>query len=403
MIKVVMLDDEATQSCEDCADDRSISPILSRIFENADQRLAVRFGPIQPCPSRVIHATAQHNPHGFQKCWAINLRDAARLSKIESSMQTTFLRLREAPMRSLVILLVCSCAVAARADLLVYEPFNYDAVGTSVEGKTAATGQTWLSAYAATAPNAINVIGGNLSVPSALQPAVGNAAEIDGSGNGAGKAIRLPFGGSNGVAQDAGGTIYYSLSLRIDALTGSNVTTGGFFLGLNNGAAASTANPTAAGARLQGRIDPSDGTRYNLGIFRNVNAAAAATSWSGPLTVGDTLFLVGSYESVAGTQNDIARLWINPAASILGDSAFSPLTTPPTLIDNSTGTGTDLGIFSILLRQSPAPHLTLDEVRVGTDWASVTAIPEASPLIALMLVSAPFFAVRAKAWKLLGT
>jgi hypothetical protein len=306
---------------------------------------------------------------------------------------------------TLVLALLSS---TASATLIAYEPFNYSGVGTTVEGKTAATGQTWVSAYATSAPIAINVAGGNLSVPSGLLPAVGNSAEVDGSGdspgvNGAGKAIRLPFGSGNGVAQDAGGTIYYSLALRVDALTGSNTTTGGFFLGLNNGATATTSNPTAAGARLQGRIDPSDGTKYNLGIFRNVNAAAAATSWSGPLTLGDTLFLVGSYESVAGIRNDVARLWINPDSSTFADPAFSPLTTPPTLIDDTTGTGADIGIFSLILRQSPAPHVTLDELRVGTDWASVTAIPEPSPFLVLLLVSGLLVAARAKPWKLAGT
>jgi hypothetical protein len=233
-----------------------------------------------------------------------------------------------------------------------------------------------LTAYAAAAPNVINVAAGNLAVPGLIPAPIGQSASIDGSGNGAGKAIRLPLGG--GVAVDAGGTVYYSLALRVDELTGSTNTTGGFFLGLNNSAVATTSNPTAAGARLQGRIDPTDPNSFNLGIFRNINAVAAATSWSGPLTVGETYFLVGSYESVPGTQNDIARLWINPSPGLFGDPGFSPITSPPTVIDNSTGAGSDIGIASIILRQGPAPHVTLDELRVSTDWASVTAPEPAS-------------------------
>lgn len=89
------------------------------------------------------------------------------------------------------------------------------------------------------------------------------------------------------------------------------------------------------------------------------------------MTPGETLFLVAASELVPGTQNDVSRLWINPDRSTLGDA--SP--PPATLIDNSTGTGTDIGVFSIILRQSPAPFLTLDELRVGTTWAAVT-IPE---------------------------
>jgi hypothetical protein len=242
---------------------------------------------------------------------------------------------------------------------------------------------------------AINVVSGNLTPPLSLQPATGNSAAITGIGNLSGASNRLAFN-SAGTAITSG-TIYYSLTLRIDSVANSNTTTGGFFLGLNNTGNAATGNPGAAAARLQSRRDPTDGTKYNLGVFRNVNAAAAANSWSGPLTPGETLFVVGSYEIVSGNQNDIARLWINPGS--LGDAS------PPaaTLTDSTTGTGTDINIASLLLRQSPAPFLTLDEIRVGTDWASVTAIPEASPLFVLLLVSALFFAVRAKPWKLLGT
>jgi hypothetical protein len=92
-----------------------------------------------------------------------------------------------------------------------------------------------------------------------------------------------------------------------------------------------------------------------LGIFRNTNATAGATSWSGPLTVGATIFIVGSYEAVVGTQNDIARLWINPNPSTFADGTFSPITTPPTLADTTTAIGTDIGIASVILRQSTAP------------------------------------------------
>jgi hypothetical protein len=286
---------------------------------------------------------------------------------------------------ALVVLAPCSIVSAA---LLRYEPFDYTDTGTNVEGKTTADGGTWVSAYAAAAPTEITVAGGNLAVPHPLLPPVGNSAEVDGSGNGAGKAIRLPLGG--GIAQDAGGTMYYSMALRVDALTGSTNTSGGFFAALNNGAGATTANPTAAAARLQGRIDPVDPTKYNLGIFRNVNATAAAPSWSGPLTLGETIFLVASYESVPDVQNDIARLWINPDPSTFGDASFSLLDTPPTVIDSTTGVGTDIGVFSMILRQGPAPHVTLDELRVGTTWADVTPTPEPASfgllLIAFMLM-----------------
>jgi PEP-CTERM motif-containing protein len=295
-------------------------------------------------------------------------------------------------MRHLAILLVCCCAMPAQAALLRYEPFSYaDAVGTTIEGKTNPDGETWVAAYGnSVAPSLIKVAGADLAGPFPVPPLT-VAAELDGGPSTVatnpqqvGKSLRLPLGG--GVAVDSGGTIYYSLALRIDELTGSTNVVGGFFLSLNNSAGATTTNPTANAAKIQARIDPNEGDKYNLGIFRNINATAAAPSWSGPLTVGETLFLVGSYEAVPGAQNDIARLWINPNPSTFGDPLFSPLTTPPTLIDNSTGSGTDIGVASILLRQSTAPHLTLDELRVGTDWASVTPVVPEPGSWALLLV-----------------
>jgi hypothetical protein len=288
------------------------------------------------------------------------------------------------------VFLVCCCAHSATAALLRYEPFDYNDVGTTVEGKTNPDGETWVAAYGnATPPGLIKVTSGNLGMPPEMSQAVGNSAEIDGGPSSVGtnpfqngKALRLPLDddGATVVTMNSGGTVYYSLALRIDELTDSTNTTGGFFIGLNNGGAASASNPTASAARLQARIDPTDGTQYNLGIFRNVSATGAAASWGGPMTVGETLFVVASYETVPGLQNDIARLWINP-----DPSTFRAATPPaPTLIDNTTGVGTDIGIASILLRQSPAPHVTVDELRVGTDWRSVT-IPEPASLCLVLI------------------
>jgi hypothetical protein len=276
-------------------------------------------------------------------------------------------------------------STSASATLVRYEPFNYGAnVGTTIEGKTNPDGETWVGAYgSAVAPSLITVGSTGLGVPSPMPAGIGVAAKLDGgpstvatNSQQAGKSLRLPLGTGNGVAVDSGGTIYFSMALRIDDLAGSTNVVGGFFFALNNSAGATTANPTAAAAKLQARIDPTDGTKYNLGIFRNTNATAGATSWSGPLTVGATIFIVGSYEAVVGTQNDIARLWINPNPSTFADGTFSPITTPPTLADTTTAIGTDIGIASVILRQSTAPLLTLDELRVGTTWADVTPVPE---------------------------
>lgn len=287
-----------------------------------------------------------------------------------------------------------AAASNASAALFLHEEFNYTPDGATIEGNiNQPEGQTWIAAHNATAPSKIQIASGNLAMPAGMPAATGNAGRVIGTtvsvdnSEQQGKAIRLPFGGGQGVLVDSGGTVYYSMALRADAFSFSTNVVGGFFFGLNNSAVATATNPTAAG-RIQARIDPVDGTKYNLGVFRNVNAAAGASSWSGPLTVGDTIFIVGSYEAVAGAQNDIHRLWINPNPSTFADPLFDPLTTPPTIVDNTTGTGTDIGIVSVILRQSPTPDFTFDELRVGTTWAEVTPVPEPAALGLLSVAAA---------------
>jgi MYXO-CTERM domain-containing protein len=252
-------------------------------------------------------------------------------------------------------------AAGASAAPLVYEPFDY-AAGPLLGKTNAGTGTTWLRAAAAETTDAINVVAGNLTPPPELGAPAGNSLAITGVGNSSGGANRLAFDPSGTPVNS--GTLYYSLTLQVDSLTGANNTTGGFLVAFNNtGNTATTNNPTTAAARLQSRIDPTDATKFNLGIF-NTNAAAAATSWTGPLDVG------AQYTWNPNAGDDVVSLWVNPTG--LGDA------TPPT--PDKSAIGTDVAnIASILVRQSPAPQLTLDEMRVAQSWADVT-VPEPGAL-----------------------
>jgi len=285
-------------------------------------------------------------------------------------------------------------AAHAAAASLAYEPFDYTAAQRVLGQSNSNTGTSWLLAAASGAAGdttAINVATGSLTGPSGLPAPIGNSATINGVGNLSGAANRLAFD-SAGTSVTSG-SVYYSFDLRIDSLEGSNNAGGGFFIGLNNtGNAATTTNPSAVAARVLARIDPNDPnptspTTYNLGIARNRATTAADIPWSGPLNLGDTLFIVASVEIVDGLQNDVSRLWIDPT----GDSA------PATLTDATTGTGTDIGLASIILRQSPAPFLTLDELRIGTEWADVAPVPEPTGIALGGIVAAGLLARRRRA------
>jgi hypothetical protein len=275
----------------------------------------------------------------------------------------------------------------ASGALLVYEPFDYPADERVLGQTNPYTGNVWELAAGTTAAGdttAINTASGNLTPPPQLGSAVGNSATITGVGNlsGATNRLALPAGtASNPPPASATESLfyYYSLLLRIDDVSNSNTGVGGFIIGFNNTTGPQNTNPGSVAARLQIRQDPNDPTKYNLGIVRQRAANAANIPWSGPMTPGETLFLVASTELVpggeAGSGNDISRLWINPDPSTFGNAM------PPaaTITDDAVLTSTDIGVFSIILRQSPAPFLALDEIRVGRTWAAVT-IPEPATL-----------------------
>jgi hypothetical protein len=267
----------------------------------------------------------------------------------------------------------------------ILEPFDYDP--GSLQGNTlAATGRSWLRAGTANPPDSINVVAGSLTAPTGLPASSGNAVSITGSGNGSGSSQRLAITTGTVGVDEAGfitsGTVYYSFLLNVSELTGSNTTVGGFFTGLNNtGDQSQSGNPSVVGARMQARIDPADATKYNIGAFANHGATAASSAWSVPLAVGDTLFVVGAYTFNSGANDDVADLWINPDSSTFG------LTAPAA--DRTDTGGNDLTqIASILLRQSPAPYLTMDELRFGTSWADVTSNVVPEPACGGILVAA---------------
>ncbi len=275
-------------------------------------------------------------------------------------------------------ILLFSCATA-QAALIAYEPFN-DTTPNRVLGQAnASTGTSWLLAAAAAAggdTTGVNVASGSLAVPAVMPTPIGNSATINGNGNSSGAADRLAFASVGGAITS--GSVFFSMAVKITDVNAaqSNNTIGGFFFGLNNtGNSATTTNPSSVAARLQMRIDPTDASKYDLAIFNNRAAVSTSPFWTSGLTVGDTQFLVGSYDIA----NQVSKLWVNPSMNTFGDNSLTPAATV-----SDTTAGAAINIASIILRQSPAPFVNLDEIRVGTDWASVTA-PEPGTLTLLVL------------------
>lgn len=240
---------------------------------------------------------------------------------------------------------------SARAQLIAYEPFNYTA-GSTVAGNTLSGVGIWAAVNTGTAPT---VVTGNLSV-TGLQASTGNSAYLPGGNH---QEAVLPF------TSTTTGSIYFSLALNVTAQpTGAS-----YILGFSTG-------NTSFGATI---FTQASGAGYQIG-FSNRSSGSTVTYDSTVYALNATVFLVGRYDFVSGTGNDTSALWINPSSATFGAGAA------PTATLTSSG-GTDMtAISQFLLRgASGSPISTVDELRVGTTWASVTpaAIPEPSTYAAL--------------------
>ncbi|MDP2400745.1 MAG: hypothetical protein Q8M66_02090, partial [Actinomycetota bacterium] len=240
-------------------------------------------------------------------------------------------------MALLVTLLLVANLGRGQVTLPHYDGINYTA-GQALQTQT---GWTLLNTG-----DDLLIASGNLTY-SGLEASTGNKVTFDAAGIDASKAF----------TQQTSGTVYYSFLLNVTAL-GSLNTTGGYFTGYVEGAT------TNYGCSVWTRLD---GTGYDIGI--NPRTTAANTVWSsGTTSLNTTLFIVVSYQIVAGTLNDIVRLWINP----------TPGAAEPAATLTATNSGTDLAnVNRILIRQdgtAATPFIQMDELRVGTSWASVTPL-----------------------------
>ncbi|MCD8481976.1 MAG: PEP-CTERM sorting domain-containing protein [Verrucomicrobia bacterium] len=229
-------------------------------------------------------------------------------------------------------------ALSATASNIFTDTFNYT-VGQSLEDQT-----NWSGLNSGSQPQ---VASGNLSVPG-LAPSTGNMASWE-SGN-----IREALAS---FAPQTSGTVFFSFAFRVDSLP--TATTYSFSLANNN-------TFYAASVWLR-----TSGTQFEIGLSNRSNSAV--TYASDLLDAGSTYFLVGSYD----LENFTSELWLNPDSSTFGSAV-------PTSTLSATG-GTDLATISQFLIRGAngSPAMTMDELRIGSTWASVTPIPEPSTYAAL--------------------
>ncbi len=232
--------------------------------------------------------------------------------------------------------------MTSQAQLLV-EPFNY--TPDPVNGIAQQSGGTWVRINSG---DSMLIASGNLSYPG-LPASTGNKVTYDGSGS----------DNYTGYTAQTTGSVYYSFILNISSLSTLG-TTGSYFISL-----VQAASSTAYGGAIWSRLSSTAG-KFNIGVSTRSNSTV---SWlAADLDPGTSYFIVASYDIIAGTANDVARIWLNTGA--IGAAEPAP--------DATSVAGTDLstaGVGRILLRQDNAtntPFVEVDELRVGTTWADVT-------------------------------
>lgn len=146
----------------------------------------------------------------------------------------------------------------------------------------------------------------------------------------------------------------------------------------------------SAAAGVHARLN---GANIDFGVSKS-DGSVTWTSGAGYDTC-ETLFVVFNYASIAGSNNDEARVWVYRASET--DPAWgSEIPSAPTIL-TVTG-GPDRVINGFSFHWSPShlnhPSYYFDELRIGTTWADVTPVPEPAALLFLGIAAGFFAACR---------
>jgi hypothetical protein len=311
---------------------------------------------------------------------------------------------------AIVVLSSAALVSSASASVLIYEPFDY-AGGSAISGLTnPSTGGVWAAAGTAGSPvHQVTDLGGagSLTGSSGFPAGVGNAAALMQSDNT--EFDRLALDQQYGPSS----TLYYSVLINVPSLDGlttpntNAAANNGAFIGFNNTVGTSGTRPSVWGGALTIRLNadtPANATGYQLGVRSGAHETGTGnpTYWTQDLTPGQTYLAVVRYTSgaSAGT-GGLSELWIDPSAVSYGAAEGSV----PSADGSATGhlvNGANDHVDSLLVGAGIStgfdPNvINIDEIRVGTTWADVTAVPEPASLGLLGLGAVGLMARRRKA------
>jgi len=247
----------------------------------------------------------------------------------------------------------------AHAALLFYDNFDYT-VGTELGASGTDSRPPWENDK-----SNITIAGPTLAYPG-LQTATGQRVNVSGGSSNL-DGTRTVDG--TWPAQTSG-TLYFSFLLRVDSIAG--IATSGNGTPIVNICAPGSAskqlisiNLLNSGGLKAGVVKyPSSTTTVSSAFFSSGTGAILAADGS------TTYLVVAKYEWVAGTENDVVTVWVNPGGLGSSEDAGNQVST-------SVGTdGTDSGGRFFINR---GPLLNIDELRIGLTWADVT--PTGGPVV----------------------
>lgn len=289
----------------------------------------------------------------------------------------------------------------ANADLLLYDGFDYPSGqllaptdGSAGQFNSVANNNWYYAGNVSANQNPPGIASSGLHYSDVSAPGYsgladkGNSILYDNSQSGTAR-IQLTTDKITASTTE-GMTYFYSGLVRVNDLANLTVNLNGLFFASFNNSVGTGGQPAQGSALTRLRVDGDDNSKFNLGIAKTTGTAAGTIAYSGPLDVGETLFIVASYEFVAGTANDVVSLWINPDPTTFGNTAPSAtLSTAPGIADQD--------LWSIDLKQVNSvgnPAIQLDELRAGTSWADVTTVPEPSAGIFGSFIAVAFLSWR---------
>lgn len=263
-------------------------------------------------------------------------------------------------MKKILLYTLLLLAGSSFGQVALYEEFNYTTpgfVGGNLTTASDAIGSNnWAthSNTASTGAGTIDVIAGSLNYPG-LAASAGNKIYLPGANATTPRDINRSFTASTATTQ------YFSLLIKVidNTQLSAAASNNGYFMSFGG---ASGATVTSLGARL-GLVSTNAGANFRLNISNNSGGTNTYSENPVDLTFGTTYLVVVKFDRSASPT--VASLWVNPTS--LGG------TEPATTITNNSGTATFTSFSSICVRNSTAtPKAEIDEIRVGTTWASVT-------------------------------